>query len=249
MLAKKYFQGFDYLRVFFAFAIVAWHSKAFGLTDVFSSLGTFRVSIVDVIYFNVFLVGVPLFIQIALFLYVYNRQSKDNYFLKRIKHLVLVYSFWVFWSRVFLTGQFSFEVIASAPVPFLVSGGFSHLYFLFAVLMLTVSTEIMIQLKKVLTGSCFLYLQYILLLIFSFVLPFKHYIASFISNPNLKFIMINLGPVDFLPYIFSTFIFFHYYQHGEINWQGTTFKKIMAIMVPGYLTFVIIEWQFLPSDN
>lgn len=238
---KNYFLGFEYLRVFFAIAIVAWHTRALGITSLFNPalFQNFKAGLVDLIYGNVFLVGVPIFLQLSLFLYIYNRDNKPNYFWKRLKYLIILYVFWVTASMVFIGPGIAVSHWKS--VQFVISGGSSHIYFLFSLVFCTAITELFFQMQKALKDKQHLFLHFFLFAIVFLFLSFRVYLpAYFPQGKYLYVVMAYYSPINFLPYVFSSFMFYYYFKKGKLN--VVNIKKVLAAVVVTAV-LLLLEWR------
>jgi hypothetical protein len=72
----EYFGGFDYLRVFFAASIVAWHVKLFGCQSFQDAL--IKPGLPDIIY-TIYALLSSLFFQVAIFYTSISSQTKLLY--------------------------------------------------------------------------------------------------------------------------------------------------------------------------
>lgn len=237
-----YFTGFDYLRVFFAFAVVAWHTKALGNTGLISE--QFSINLKDFIYGNIFLLAVPLFVQVSLFLYLFNRKNKEGYFLKRILNVSFLYLFWmallilIFYKenglKTFLELQFWF------------SGGATPLYFLLVILILTIITEGFLHLGKIMKRNSFLIINFFALIVSLILILGKVYFFGSLSPKILPFVMSHWSALNFLPYVFSAIIFDDLRERGI--WGKRISWKLAATLLVFMLGAALIEYLYLPSS-
>ena len=72
-------------------------------------LNSYKIGLNEIIYFNVFMVSVPLFMQIGIYLYIKNRRQKEGYFIKRMGYLLITYLFWTIASSMILNKEGIFE--------------------------------------------------------------------------------------------------------------------------------------------
>lgn len=237
---------FDYLRVFFCLAIVAWHSKAMGITDVFEQdkIETFRTTIVDILYFNIFLLGVPMFMLIGIYLYVVNRQSKERYFSKRWKHLLITYLFWVLFTIAVLDPNgIRWENLTDWE--YLLRGGKHHIYFIAILSGLTVVTELLLAAKRFINHKLFMSIQYLLLLLNLLFIIYRFPLAE-IYFPNTKHIGAVLSyysPFNFLPYVFSGIIIY-FHRDRIVKYVNVKTLLLFATIIAAVAAY---EWAYLPN--
>jgi len=240
---SKYFYGFDYLRIISCFFIVGWHLKLFGWDNILinpeshATIPTFA----DVIYANLFLMAVPLFLLISIFLFIHNRKNKPDYFKKRIFYLIIVYLFWtVIYSIIYQNGLKTVNILNPA---YIMSGAGSVGYFLFSLIVLVVLTELLIDIRKYLSENQFVVLNIFLFCFSLFLLIFRIPLSNMTGYLGIYFLSL-WSPINFLPYPFIAFIIMNFFEKDKlvkIPW------KLFAI-----LTFIIIvisatEWYVLPD--
>ncbi len=242
----EYLGGFDYLRVFFATAIVAWHVKLFGPVSLFQA-DLVKPGLPDIIYFNVCLVGVPLFFIISILLYIFSRDNKPNYFARRIYQLLLIYLFWIVIDSVTNIGQIGTSRMTNL-IYWMLGGIDSDLWFLFSLMILIVVTELGYRLKNKMNPIRFLWVQFALFAIstcFYFLkIPLLSYMPERYYVYHLKFI----NPLDFLPYVFLAFIVAHYYKNGKISQDNYKLRYFLILMSMTYVSSSILEWFLLPRN-
>ncbi|KKQ18768.1 MAG: hypothetical protein US31_C0002G0113 [Berkelbacteria bacterium GW2011_GWA1_36_9] len=237
---QQYFNSFDYLKVFFAISIVAWHTKALGPTSLVNS--QLNLNLKEIIYGNLFLVAVPIFAQISLFLYIYNREIKKNYFWGRIFYLIILY---LFWMALLIILFYAGNRAKLQTLEFWLSGGASPLYFLLVLVVTTIVMEVFFLLKKLLNERIFISISVLLLLISTLVLVFKVNLVNFMIPKYLPLLMSHWSPINFLPYVFSALLFFYLYQKNYFRNKNI---QVMALIT----CFIIIliayfEYRFIPN--
>jgi hypothetical protein len=235
---KTYFFGFDYLRAIFCIVVVAWHNSIFGETTRTYAPGISKISptIPDIIYFNLFLLAVPVFYQIALILYISNRQERSSeYFTRRMARLLPLF---FFWSGLMLLFQYCISDINIKPyfatfnaaMSTLVSGGRSLFYYFFPLIVLTPFTELLLlSLRKIKRKNAFITVCFVVSLI------------VLIASPDL------LGradhnywiSVEFVPYVFSAFILLDYLKE---NGDHTMTASVLFSL---FILFSILEWTVI----
>ena len=269
-IADKYqqknqkFEGFDFLRAIFAIAIVADHTGLFTLATV----GEVDIA-TNILYANFSYVAVPVFFQISLFLFYFKCEKVDfkSFLKKRIIRLSLLYFFWLV-SFTFLKTIFETETtkttnpLSLSPwkfMEFIVSGGNSPLYFFFSLIFLTALAAIChCLLKKLERQSTRIKISYllfftscILLLCFSIIEPI---VNSYIDTQIIALIQTisnisrwNYNPLNFLPYIFTTYITAQEFDQGKLNSLSPKLKIKLWTLFFLFLLFTILEWVTLDS--
>lgn len=238
---SQYFNSFDYLKVFFAIAVVAWHTKAFGPTSFVSN--QLSLNLKEVIYGNVLLIAVPIFAQISLFLYIYNREIKKNYFLKRVFHLATLY---LFWMALLIILFYADERTKFKTWEFWFSGGASPLYFLLVLAVMTILAEIFLLAKKLVNERALVFISLFLLLASILVLVFKTHLVNFIEPRFLPLLMSHWSPINFVPYVFSAWLFFYFYQKGYLKKQDIRIKTLIFLFL---ITIIVyFEYKFMPNS-
>lgn len=242
LVTQTYFNGFDYLRIFFALAVVAWHTKALGATGLTGE--QFHLNLKDFIYGNIFLLAVPLFIQVSLFLYLVNRKNKPNYFGKRIFELIFLYFFWMALLVLVFYKESALKNLTS--LQFWLSGGATPLYFLLVILILTFLTEFFVYLKSVLSRRIFLILTLFFLIVSIAVIVGKTYLFAHLNSSLALFFMSHWSAFNFLPYVFSAIIFADLYEKGVLG-KGYVLKWIIISTI-FILGLALLEYRYLPSS-
>jgi len=242
----EYFGGFDYLRVCFATAIVAWHVKLFGPVSIFQA-DLVRPSLPDIIYFNLCLVGVPLFFQISIFLYIFFREKKPNYFVRRMRQLLLVYLFLIVIDRIINKGHIGSSRLTD-PAYWMLGGIDSDLWFLFSLMILIAVAELVYWVKNRMDTMRFLWLQFVLFAIsislYFLKIPLLSYIPKRYHVYHIKF----TNTLDFLPYVFLAFIVVHYYKNGKISHHNQRLRNFIISMFIAYVLTSISEWILSPRN-
>lgn len=239
-LKEEYFNSLDYLRVFFAVSIVGWHTKMFGGTGLIAS--PFEFNVKDFIYGTIFLVGVPVFVQVSFFLYLTNRAKKPDYFLKRIFYLAFLYFFWMAALILIFYKESGFSQFAK--IDFWLSGGATPLYFLIVLLILTFVFELNLLLqnlfnKKVMFGLALFFL----IVTVGFLVNKSYFLAT--ANPNLaNLLSAHWSPINFLPYIFSAQIFYYFYKEGLPKIKAW----VLALSAVAILFIAVIEYLYLSNS-
>ena len=254
--AVEKFAGFDFLRAIFAVAILMLHVE---LLVPLSTIGLGFLN--DIFNANFAYLGVPVFLQISLFLfYIKTFQAESGgYFLrKRLPRLIYLYLFWVPTLLVFnlvfgFNGGWELvQTAISSPralIEFIISGGNTPLYFFFSLIFLTVtcwlfasllvfikSAAVRRVLSYLLLGlSCLLLLAFFRL---SLIEDSENSIIRFLSN----FAKWNYNPLNFLPYVFITAIAADDFLAGRLAKVTPTLKFLLLGLSTLFLMFTIGEW-------
>lgn len=239
-IKEIYFSNFDYLKVFFAVAIVAWHTKVLGPTSFVTN--NFNINLKEIFYGSIFLLAVPIFAQISLFLYLYNHEIKKNYFLKRIFYLLILY---LFWMAILVILFYSHNRAILKTPEFWLSGGASPLYFLLVLVVVMAILEIFIMISKYLNERIFLSISLLLLSASVAVLVFKANLFNFVAPEFQSILMSHWSPINFLPYVFSALTIFYLYQKGYFNQKDRRTMTLITIFIVVLAAY--LEYKFLPN--
>lgn len=231
---QDFIEGFNYLRVFFTFTVVALHS--YGLSFI-SDFGELPTRIVEVIY-NFFLLAVPVFITISLFLFYKKIEGNNEYFLRKLRHLTKIYLFWMFAGAIF--NIFSHEpgtkVSLFGILETLVSGTRPELFFLFSLIFCTILTFLNYKFQPNLIS------QVLLLLLSSIFLYVLCYLSILTGNPIF---CVYWNPLNFLPYIFSASIINNLTgKHGDSYLICQPYTLYLTLLF-FYILLSILEWHYL----
>jgi surface polysaccharide O-acyltransferase-like enzyme len=251
-----YFYGFDYLRILFALFIIAWHIKLLGMDELFSPMkgSNFIPSLSDIIYCNIFLVAVPLFILVSLFLYIFNHKTKKNYFVKRSKHILFLYVFWTLVTTIGLlvASRIGLSVALKQvitlheifSVEYILSGGNSVTYFLIEILIMTLIVEVMLQLKQRIKPIHFNILTVLLFGVSCILMAVMSTISGLFDSHIAFLFLVYYSPLNFLPYPFLALILYDLYNRNSSilnRWQNMLIFLVMVLLI-------IVEWKTLPSN-
>lgn len=237
---SQYFNSFDFLRVFFAISIVAWHTKALGPTGLVED--SFNFNLKDIAYGSLLLAAVPTFAQISLFLYIYNREMKKNYFWKRFFHLTTLY---LFWMAMVIILFYAGNLAKLKTTEFWFSGGASPLYFIFIIIILTTLLELWIIIKKFIPQHLFAIFSLFLFIGSVLIITLKTSLISLIDPRFLPLLMSHWSPINFLPYVFSASFFYFIYQKGYL--KDKNIKLGVSIFLALIIVIAYLEYRYLPN--
>jgi surface polysaccharide O-acyltransferase-like enzyme len=236
MIRERYYPGFDYLRAFFCIAIVGWHTKVFGYAHILDkSLDGFKVTLPDIMYANLLLLGVPLFFQISLFLFIQNRKEKKDYCVHRLKRLGFLYIFWSLVSVVILYDGIDFNKVIS--LDYWIAAGYTHIYFMFSLMVTTIGTELLCLLRSKMSENKFRVLTIFLLILSCMVLLFRIPLYELLKASHYAYLIVAFySPINFIPYIFTTFLIDYYCKKTKVSYVIVLF--VLSIIV------IMLEWKY-----
>lgn len=257
------FSGFDFLRAIFSIVVVAFHVNLFNLLS--EKFGWFLLS--DILTVNVGLIAVPVFFQVSLFLFFMKSEKVGlRYFAqKRLPKLISLYLFWgisLMLVRLLFRGQAEvaevteFEISSARKVvEFIISGGYSHLYFFFSLIFITLFAQLLVSLfRKVKKTSARRIICYCLLgvsggFIFSFsILGLINHEVTIISTIS-KIVRWNYNPLNFLPYIFTAAIVIQEFNEGKLKRLTPLLKYKLWGLLSLFVAFTVLEWEFINDLN
>jgi len=229
---KQEFYGFYYARALFCIAIVGWHFRLIGNVSIVNHFQ--GIVWEDIINFHFFLLAVPLFVQLSLYLYIYRRNQKRNYFIKRISYIVQLFIFWVSFAILVqaLRGDDVLKYFSSLKQfsMMIYHGGYDLYYFIFVIITTTIVAEIVCRVTKYLPSqnkNAILILLFIITLIPLVLVPF--------FNWNFR------NPINFIPYVFLSILINE--NKNVINTRIVYFFGILFIILS------ISDWILLPYYN
>ncbi len=243
-MLKTHIVGFDYLRAIFTVLVVVWHA------DGVSFIGRMQPScqwVVDLFYYNICLLAVPVFIQMSLFIF-YCKQVDDNRYLlkKRIPSLIAIYIAWMSIGVIFNSsfGNINYLLQLTSIKAFLlllVTGSRPELYFLFSLIFVTFVAAVNIKILSNQKNS--IYIQSLLLFI-SLVIITCLNIATISTHQAIFSVYWN--PICFLPYVFSSSILVSFCSTKELDKNFSLHKKIFVLILSIiFLLLLYLEWSLL----
>ncbi len=239
------YHGFDYLRALMTLAIVAWHIKLFGISDI-AKINLYKnhsFIFSDLINYHFLLLGVPVFFLISLFLFSYRILNETGYLTKRLERLSYLYIFWTgFWLIVFKAVYgYSFIRLDSAKkiVLLIITGGHSLYYFLFSLIILTGISFIVSKLRV-----RYLWPLLIITLLFMIIFP-----LSLGKNNSFQYFVAYWNPVNFLPYVLISAIVAKYMQKEGIESYYPEMKKCILLLFILLIVSSFLEWKYFVNVN
>ena len=250
--STDHYFGIDYLRATCAVLVVIWHGKAFSFLQTEQSVPIIH-RIVDIFYYNLCLMSVPIFITIALLLF-YKKQSKNAayFFNRRLPQLLTIYICWSFIGilvNIFLNRDY-INVLTKIGGIFQVvtTGSRPELYFFFSLIYLSLMAFINQKYiisknkKSIILQYLYLFISILMLVIFVY--------SRIITEKSVfdKFVLISVdvNPICFFPYVFSSSILYYLtkdFNENQILKQSQ--KYIIFLLILLFLFFSYLEWNFL----
>ncbi|HEY9607027.1 MAG TPA: acyltransferase [Allocoleopsis sp.] len=250
MLAnQRKIYGFDYLRAVCCILVVIWHFKLFDFLNPDNQLTSF----VNIFYYNISLLAVPIFFQISIFLFYLSRAGKKDYLLKsRLPKLLKLYVFWLFFSVIFSflvlkDKDFTFLKGIKNLVLFIVTGNNSLFYYLFSLIFVIVIAEIVFRFSAQVSNQkklhCILFFVSSTIVL---LLP-----LAGLSIKQLASLSAYWNPLNFIPYIFSSFLLaINFTKPDNIATKNLFDKSLFIVaLVILILVFTNWEWQYLNSSQ
>lgn len=232
-ISEQYFQSFDILKVILSFFVVGWHLKIFGINlQIFSqnTLTLSKLNFFDYLYVDVFLLAVPLYYLMSLYVYLHKRQTDAAYFRRRIASLLKIFGFWYLFNVIVIGRQLNIKEIFSITT--IISGWNSHIYYLFSLILLLSATELTMFVKtKILRKNHTVYLMCLLCVSIIFVL-----MGVVVGIHGLKgadrYLTSYYSPFNFLPYTFIGALLFRYRSYlKRIKSKYITLLIIFGLVV------------------
>ncbi len=229
---QQHFYGFDYARAIFCIAIVGWHFRLIGSVSKVNNYQGFQYK--DIVNFHFFLLAVPFFVQLSLYLYAHSRFAKQNYLKKRLLHLANLFTFWVSFGVIihYLRGD-NISSYFETPMSFLTMiyhGGYDLYYFIFIIIVTTIITEIIYKLRDYLPAK---HTNNVLLALFATSL------VPIILAPFFDWNFRN--PINFIPLVFSSILL-----SENKNLLSNKATYIYGIL---YIGLSISDWFLIPYYN
>jgi peptidoglycan/LPS O-acetylase OafA/YrhL len=245
--------AFDYLRAISCIFVVALHSNISLIVDKYQRIQGFLI-------FNLFDLAVPLFFQMSLILFFLKREQQPDYFIKkRLFKLLKIYFFWVLlYKLVDLSLNFqkihfmsikdliNIQIDIKNIVLFIAAGGNSIFYFLFSLFLITALADLFVfycesnQKKNQINSEAISYILLILSCGIVFILP----LIQISLGENFSILTKVCNPLNFLPYIFSSFLISKSLSQKQIDDNyNLNYLKILFLIIL-FFCFFFIEWQY-----
>lgn len=237
---RKNISGFDYLRTVFAILVVVWHAQG---VSFLGKINIYFQNIVNIFYYNICLLAVPVFFSISLYLF-YKKYlvSHTSFPKKRLMNLIRLYGIWMLIGVVFnsltsrgnyLLGLLNLQNLVET----IVFGTRPELFFLFSLIL--ISWLCFINSKYLLVHKHRFLTQLILMLTSLFFLIF----ISLYTLATQRFVLSAYwNPLCFVPYIFSASILAIIDENIEISLAKYFHKKRMLFIFILFSIFIFLSW-------
>lgn len=237
---RKNISGFDYLRTVFAILVVVWHAQG---VSFLGKINIYFQNIVNIFYYNICLLAVPVFFSISLYLF-YKKYlvSHTSFPKKRLMNLIRLYGIWMLIGVVFnsltsrgnyLLGLLNLQNLVET----IVFGTRPELFFLFSLIL--ISWLCFINSKYLLVHKHRFLTQLILMLTSLFFLIF----ISLYTLATQRFVLSAYwNPLCFVPYIFSASILAIIDENIEISPTKYFHKKRMLFIFILFSIFIFLSW-------
>ncbi|MEE4359539.1 MAG: acyltransferase [Desulfococcaceae bacterium] len=242
-LQMQHYYGFDYLRSIMALAVVAWHIRLFGISSI-SDRNEYlfhRITLSDIINFHFFLLAVPVFTLISLFLFSL-KAKQAGYFVSRLEYLVYLYLFWCGLWILVRSALTDFCFLHENPVNIfsnIVTGWNSLYYYIFSLILMTILSFFSIKLNYY---SLFIWLCVSLFAIGIFPL--------FVNKENsCQYLVAYWNPLNFLPYVFVAAIVGKKIEECTFNPFSFEFGICILSVIVLFFIFSVYEWNYLVNIN
>ncbi|MEG4507038.1 acyltransferase family protein [Microcoleus sp. F6_B4] len=239
------FYGFDYLRAICCILVVAIHAGIPNLLLSYKSLYNFIV-------YNISYLAVPIFFQISFILFFINREKQEGYFFKKIFKLIKLYFVWGLISQIYLLAinEISVNQLMDLTdirklIIFIITDGYSNpFYFFFSLLLLTTFAELFAfySEKVKINNELICYSALIFFCIIVFLLP----LSVIFFGKEFAILAQHFNPLNFVPYVFSSFIIKNDLSKTQLNNFFYFNKKNISILIL-FIVFAIFEWKYLDS--
>jgi hypothetical protein len=258
---SKYYFGFDYLRAILSLMVVAWHMRLFGMSQIFNpnNFQNHEFMLSDIINFHFFLLAVPTFFLISLFLFSLRIEEKGfSYFKSRIMEIFLIVIFWAFFYHVFEGFDALPEITRSLPVfvSFILEGYAPVNYFFVSLIILytilyfarNIETRTLVILFLISLSLLWIFPQSVITLNSSSI-QMDQYLRTFTILAGF------MSPFNFVPLVFASLILRDIIQNKTKlkNIDLVSLKKKLPYFVVILLVLFIIasvfEWIWMPNGN
>lgn len=251
---RQHIHGFDYLRALFAILVVVWHANGIGFL---AQLNPDLQHWINIFYYNICLLAVPIFFSISLFLF-YKKQKIDKSYLlqKRLIDLIQIYCAWMFVGIVFNSslsrGVYILNILSVKDLlRTMVVGSRGELFFLFSLILMSflcfLNSIVFLRNSKNIRIQCILALLSLLILPIACFYTLKTGQTVFSAYWN---------PICFLPYIFSSYLILTIFDESSTNSNLYLLKLfrersilVISIMFFGFIMLSWLEWKTFNVPN
>ena len=249
-LSNRTYYGFVYLRAIMVTAVIVWHTKLFGgsnlsIIDRYSADG---ITLSVLICFNFLLLAVPTFFLMSLFLFSIKVKTNKSYFFHRIERLVYLY---LFWTGLFLLVRYRCEcdifstILSSGTkniMSFFAGQGISAFFFFFSLILLTFVSRLCIMLPR--------FILWVLLaasLSLLWIFPIIVISQSSPADPNFyqASLIVYWNPLNFLPYVFISALVSESVQKESFDLSTSHFRRTIGLLFLVFIATAVCEWLWI----
>jgi Acyltransferase family len=246
----KYISSFDYLRAFFSILVVVWHASA---VSFLVRVNSFIQHFIDIFYYNICLLAVPVFFSISLFIFYKKQQILQNCFpSNRLIKLISLYGIWtcigIAINSITSKGEFLKQLIKPGKLLcIIVVGSRPELYFLFSLIFITLLA--FVNSKYLLIRKNTFWIQLVLLFTSLLIIMLVDF-TTLVTGKSIYSAYWN--PICFVPYIFSSSILFLINEESRSNSTIPLYKKSIftlflqnknLLIASLFFIFVLLSWQ------
>lgn len=229
--------GFDYLRAICSVLVVVWHMGGGGKSMIWSKdhfiEHTFTAS--DFVNFHIFLLAVPTFIFISIFLYIFKGAGNANLISRLKRILVLV----TFWPTALITFQYGPNALANL-IPhsmnhlifIVLRGGTAPYYFFVSLIICLLTAHFFVKLKSLYQILGFLFSTILLI-----CLPGLAETSGYYSLTGYW------DPLNFIPISFTAMFF-----AKKLDYIRSKKMILLAVSIVLCIVSAIFEWNCYVSE-
>ncbi|GFK94172.1 hypothetical protein NNJEOMEG_02012 [Fundidesulfovibrio magnetotacticus] len=234
------FHGFDALRVFFCVCVSYWHIVAAPKVTRFAPdiLQGFVPTGTDILSMNLLLLAVPVFMQVSMFLYVLNRETKADYFPRRMRQLFIMTLFWATAHNIILEMDVRLFLV-SLPyfLGYLISTNTSF-YFLVSLMIWTAGYE---AVRRVFPAGELSAARATGLWVASMLVMLA---APWFFQGVLQLPYYYWNPMTFIPYLFGGILVRSLLDNGTLD-DASRAGRVVGCLTALWLVLSVLEWVFL----
>ncbi|MEI6332410.1 MAG: acyltransferase [Pseudanabaena sp. ELA645] len=247
---RRHISGFDYLRAFFAILVVVWHA---GGVSFLGKINPYLQNLVNIFYYNICLLAVPVFFSISLHLF-YEKQlvSSTSFPRKKFMSLIRLYGIWmligIMFNSLLSRGNYLLTLLdVNNLLITIVKGSRAELFFLFSLIIISYlcfcNSKYFLTRKHSLRTQLILLLMSLLLLIFVSLYTLKTGTVVFSAYWN---------PICFIPYIFSASILVLVNENKESGLTKYFYERkflFVIILIACFILSSWLEWQIFNAPS
>ena len=249
-LEHKQYYGLHYLRAIMITAIVVWHSKLLGDLSL-SNISYYQkhpVTLSIIICFQFFLLAVPTFFLMSLFLFSKSVRSKKYYLFSRLEKLGYSY---LFWSGLFVLSAYRCELSTiyvlltsniNNLISFIAGEGIGVFYFYFSLMILMILSFFCTKLSRSILWVLSASSVFLFWVIPVFVITHN---PPVIMNPYDASIIVYWNPLNFFPYAFIASLVAKYFKDDHLDTGSFYFKAVISLILLIFIGASVCEWLWI----